>query len=443
MSSELGSWLRRQREGRGWSKREMARQLLRAGKGSGDTQLPGLDGMWHNIRRWENGGGGLSERYKLHYCKALGLSPGQFGPGLARDATGGAANSATVTFSASASPTACDARPGQDLPAVPREPGRYQEDGSHLAGLLDVVHAAERVDAEAVEGLTYLMLGYRRVYRSAAAASLLAPVCGTLTLLSELAPGAGRYRDKVVSLIGQAASLAGTIFMLDLGDFAAARRYLATGAQAAQQSGDIELMAITLSCRAFHSTYSGDPGTGLAFATGALDLAKRGIHPRTHGWVAAVASEMHATLGPHEERACMRALETAGKKIAEPMPPQPWEGIGSFDRSKLTAYRGGDLMRLGRYAEAQAELRSALDQLDTALIKHRCTAHIDLAEAYARDNKPDRSAVHAAQALEIITSTRHASSLRRVEAIYAAVKLKGGAEARNLGSRLLEFKAAS
>jgi hypothetical protein len=303
--------------------------------------------------------------------------------------------------------------------------------------------ATGRMDAETCEGLSNLVLGYRQVYRSASPVSLLDPVRGTLNLLTELAPDSGPYHTTVISLIGQTANLAGAILMFDLDDFTTAKQYLTIGARAAQQSADGELMAITLACRAFHAAYSGDPQAGVAFAQGALDAAARGIHPRSHGWVAAVASEMHATLGPTGETDCMASLETASVQLARPMPEQPWAGIGAFDEGKLAAYRGGDLMRLGDYAGAQVELQTALEQLSPALVKHRCTAHIDLAEAFARDNEPEQAAGHAASALEIISATRHADSLRRVEHIYAKVRGSGMAQARDLGSRILEFKATS
>ena len=79
MSENLGAWLRQQREARGWTKREMARQLIQVGRATGDTSVPGMDSMCHNIHRWERGEGGLTERYKLHYCKAFGIPPDQFG----------------------------------------------------------------------------------------------------------------------------------------------------------------------------------------------------------------------------------------------------------------------------------------------------------------------------------------------------------------------------
>ena len=80
MPADVSTWLREQREARGWTRSEMARQLIQAGRARGDRQLPGLDGMCHNIYRWERGGP-LSERYRLHYCRAFGIQPAQFAPG--------------------------------------------------------------------------------------------------------------------------------------------------------------------------------------------------------------------------------------------------------------------------------------------------------------------------------------------------------------------------
>lgn len=83
--SDLAAWLRQQRQARGWSVMEMARRLCEAGKASGDNTVPGKQAMCRNIRRWESGGGfGVSERYMLHYCKALDITPQMFGPAQER-----------------------------------------------------------------------------------------------------------------------------------------------------------------------------------------------------------------------------------------------------------------------------------------------------------------------------------------------------------------------
>jgi transcriptional regulator with XRE-family HTH domain len=79
-STELAAWLRQQREERGWTRAEMARQLIQAGQARGDRHVPGLHNMAHNVYRWERAADGVSERYKLHYCQAFGIKPSQFGP---------------------------------------------------------------------------------------------------------------------------------------------------------------------------------------------------------------------------------------------------------------------------------------------------------------------------------------------------------------------------
>jgi hypothetical protein len=58
----------------------MARQIIQAGQARGDRHVPGVENMCHNIYRWERGADGVSERFRLHYCHALGISPSQFGP---------------------------------------------------------------------------------------------------------------------------------------------------------------------------------------------------------------------------------------------------------------------------------------------------------------------------------------------------------------------------
>jgi hypothetical protein len=95
----MAAWLRQQREDRGWSKAELARRLIQGGREADDAAVPDLSGMVHNIHRWEREGG-ISERHKLHYCRALGVRPSQFGPG----ACGEPANTVTPGPSAGADP---------------------------------------------------------------------------------------------------------------------------------------------------------------------------------------------------------------------------------------------------------------------------------------------------------------------------------------------------
>ncbi|HXL88599.1 MAG TPA: hypothetical protein VN969_06365 [Streptosporangiaceae bacterium] len=74
----LGAWLRREREKRGWGRRETARRLIQAGKAAVDTAMPSVDSMCTYVRSWERGTG-VTERYQLYYCKAFGMAAAQFG----------------------------------------------------------------------------------------------------------------------------------------------------------------------------------------------------------------------------------------------------------------------------------------------------------------------------------------------------------------------------
>ncbi len=79
MASELAAWLRQQREDRGWTRSELARQLIKAARARGDTSVPGADNISHNIYRWERGAVAPAERYQLYYCGAFGIPFSQFG----------------------------------------------------------------------------------------------------------------------------------------------------------------------------------------------------------------------------------------------------------------------------------------------------------------------------------------------------------------------------
>src|SRR5690349_16000582 len=79
MSSELGAWLRQQREDRGWTRSELARQLIKVARTKGDMSVPSADNISHNIYRWERGAVTPAERYQLYYCGAFGIPFSQFG----------------------------------------------------------------------------------------------------------------------------------------------------------------------------------------------------------------------------------------------------------------------------------------------------------------------------------------------------------------------------
>jgi len=77
--SDLGPWLRQQRENKSWSRNEMARRLIRTALLTGDTARPAVADVAASIYRWERGTVTPSDRYRLYYCHTLGIPPERFG----------------------------------------------------------------------------------------------------------------------------------------------------------------------------------------------------------------------------------------------------------------------------------------------------------------------------------------------------------------------------
>jgi transcriptional regulator with XRE-family HTH domain len=79
MTTDLGSWLRTQREERGWSRSDMARRLIVTGRET-DDGLPSVENLRKSIYRWESGQVDVSEKYRLLYSRTFGIKPSEFGP---------------------------------------------------------------------------------------------------------------------------------------------------------------------------------------------------------------------------------------------------------------------------------------------------------------------------------------------------------------------------
>src|SRR5690242_157783 len=141
MSSELGAWLRQQREDRGWTRSELARQLIKVARTKGDMSVPSADNISHNIYRWERGAVTPAERYQLYYCGAFGIPFSQFGAPASPGAQPGAVPpgmvdpdpGATAATAYRGLPSADPAAPGRGAPAIRREVLMAAHEGSEHA----------------------------------------------------------------------------------------------------------------------------------------------------------------------------------------------------------------------------------------------------------------------------------------------------------------------
>jgi tetratricopeptide (TPR) repeat protein len=221
-------------------------------------------------------------------------------------------------------------------------------------------------------------------------------------------------RRELLMVAGEMAALSAALLGINLDRYREAAPHLDLAYRVARETADVELETVVLGCQSFYAAYGlKDRRLGLDFAEAAVTTSHSGATRTTRGWVAAVASERYAALG--EEDACRRRLIEARVALEQPEDGRPWSGIGGFDGAKLTAYEGGDLVRLGRFGEAVSVLDAALDSLDPALHRHRCTALIDRAEAHRAAGEFDAACDDARDALSIALTTQHIDTIQRVE----------------------------
>ena len=156
-------------------------------------------------------------------------------------------------------------------------------------------------------------------------------------------------------------------------------------------------------------------------------------------WVAAVASEMHATVG--DQGSCVAALETARTALTGEVDDEKWAGIGAFDLNKVDAYEGGNFVRLGKHIRALPFLDTALERLDEGMTRHRCTAHIDRADAFVAAGEVEAACEDANSALLLLEQTHHAQSLNRLTGLYRAVRPANTPATRSLATHLIHIRS--
>jgi transcriptional regulator with XRE-family HTH domain len=292
-----------------------------------------------------------------------------------------------------------------------------------------------RLNPGTIDSVGDVAAHYRRAYHTVCSTRLLAAALAHLDLVMSLHPEAQPepYRLSLLTTAGEMAALAGVLIGLDAGQSRRAVTYLDLAWAAARAAGNVELQAVTLGCRSFALSYGGgDHQAGLDCANLACELAADGrTSAETRGWVAAVASERCASIGDFS--GCRECLDRSRDALDEVDRGEVvWRGIGGFGVEKLRAYEGGDMVRLGRYADAEPILTDAIACLDETMQRHRATALIDRAEARLGANDVDAACADALEALRLVTQVQHAGNFERIELIADRGTVAGAQSAREL-----------
>jgi tetratricopeptide (TPR) repeat protein len=229
------------------------------------------------------------------------------------------------------------------------------------------------------------------------------------------------------------------MLLMDLYVFDAAWAKLTDAFAAAREAKARELEAFVLGCMAFNAGYTGRRIEAVDLVSQARRLAAEGDGATTRGWLAAVEGELRARSG--NAKGSLAALEAAERELQgmKNTVPGSWVGIGAFDAAKLKGYYGLCYLQLRRPHEAVTELTSAIDALDPALRKHRCTALADLATALIDLGEIEEGCRRAGQALSLAIDLRHAVSVHRIQDLDQRLAPWGDAAAvRTFREQLVE-----
>jgi transcriptional regulator with XRE-family HTH domain/tetratricopeptide (TPR) repeat protein len=275
------------------------------------------------------------------------------------------------------------------------------------------------LDPDIVHGMMAVSAQYRRAYQAVPASRLLPAAAAHLDLILSLRPAQRPDSERVplITAAGEMAVLTGVLLALDAARHIDALSSFDLAWSAARAVSDLELMTVVLASRSFAVAYgNGDHRAGLEAADHASTIGKSGASPQTRAWAAAVASERAASLGDLAE--CQSRLEESRLALdSVDYDGVQWRGIGGYNTDKLTAYEGGDLVRLGRYSHANELLTTALARLDPSLPRHRATALLDRADARLGLGQIDAAVSDATDALALVTAVQHTSHLGRISAV--------------------------
>jgi transcriptional regulator with XRE-family HTH domain len=435
MSSELGGWLRRQREERGWTRSEMARQLIRAAQAKGDTSVPGADNISHNIYRWERGVVRPAERYRLYYCGAFGIGFSQF---------------------AAQAPPAAGPGPGTSTTACRAMPQLAGGAAAIRRGVLTAAHEgsehAERVEQRGIGEATL------EQFRADVTHLSVQYLTGEpLALFTEM----HRVRNRIAGALDRrqwprdAAELyllAGGLSALmaaaavNLGYPEAAGELTRVGWAYATIIDHHPLLARLRLCAAYAAYWDGRPGRAAQLARSGLEYVADGPN----------AAQLHLYGGL--ARARLGDAAAAGRAIAAARDARDREhrdelleigGEFGFSRAAQSYYAGFILAETGRSGEAADELESATGRYQAGpgpgeQHSRRCAllAHTDLALVRLRAGALDAALAALEPVLALAPAERTAVQAQRLSALRAELAqpvFRGSAAARELDEQVAGF----
>jgi transcriptional regulator with XRE-family HTH domain len=455
MSSELGAWLRRQREDRGWTRSEMARQLIRAATAKGDMSVPGADNIGHNIYRWERGVVRPAERYQLYYCGAFAISFSQFGnqppappaypPGMADPSPGGAARSAYHQT----------APPAAGAPAISRGVLMAAHEGSEHAERVEQRGIGEATLEQFRADVTHLSVQYL----TGEPGTLFTEMRRVRNRITEALDRRQWPRDAAeLYLLAGCLSALMAAAAVNLGHPEAAGELTRAGWAYATVVDHHPLMARLRLCAAYAAYWGGRPGQAADLARSGLDYVADGQNAaQLHlygglararlGDVAGAAAAIAAARDARERDQHDELLEIGGEFGFSRAAQSYYAGFILAEAARP----GSEVARPGGEAAAELESATGLYQAGPGpgeQHSRRCAllAHTDLAIVRLRAGALDAALAALEPVLALAPAERTAVQAQRLTVLRAELAhpiFRGSAAAHELDERVAEFGRAA
>jgi len=454
MSSELGAWLRQQREDRGWTRSELARQLIKVARTKGDMSVPSADNISHNIYRWERGAVTPAERYQLYYCGAFGIPFSQFGAPASAGPQPGALvppgmvdpdQGATAATAYRGLPSAGPAAPDRGAAAIRREVLMAAHEGSEHAeraeqrGIGEATLEQFRADTSSLSGQ----------YLTGEPFPLFAEMRRVRNRVAEALERRQWPRDAAeLYLLAGCLSALMAAAATNLGYPRAAEELARAGWAYATIIDHRPLMARLRLCAAYAVYWNGHPDQ-------AADLARSGLEYLADGQNAA---QLHLLAGLASARrgdqaGARQAIAAARDARDRDHHDELLEIGGEFGFSRATqAYYAGFVLAQARTAEAATELEYAAGLYAAGPApgeqhSRRCRmlAHTDLAVTRLRAGALDAASAALEPVLMLPPGERTAVQAQRLSVIGAELDhpvYRGSAQARRLGEQVAGFVPA-
>jgi transcriptional regulator with XRE-family HTH domain len=385
--------IRTERKARGWDKPEMARQLAHAA-GKARSSLPSHESLLSYVKRWERGVVDvISERYRLLYARAFGISEEDlFEEDEAdvdrREFVG---SSLAVGFTL-AVPSAPDLASGRRIGA--EAVARLRNRTARLRRLDDVLGGAETYPVYAAE------------------------LKSTIALVDE-ASYTGTTGRALMGVVTEQAQQAGWA-AFDAGWHTLARRHFRDSLTAASDAGDTSLIANSLAFLAYQKVSTGQPGASEAEASCRVadsdetPQAVRALLRERAAWAHAVAGNARAT-----EQSLDLAREALGGGHGRPGPDWAlW-----VDQTELQIMTGRCWSALQNPARAIPALTDALDRYEDTHARDKALYLTWLADAHLDNGDFEQAATVTRRAVALCADVASARPRQRVNDLIGRLEL--------------------